>query len=335
MQLNEYFVKGPHLRPAFNIGCLLDIPTGTYKTGKHGESILNGGLSHFTGLVGKGNMFKSTIAHFTGLQILSRYSSSSLLIYDTELTATMDRFQRLYNLNNPFYQEDLSESARFLLTDKSVELGNAFFDRLKGVVELRIKHKKSLLKNTPFIDPQLQTPIPILPPMIVEIDSLSQTNFDVVQEMFNKHEVGSSKLNTEALKEAAVKSQMVSQLPQLCARGGMYVIVTAHVGEQHQLDPYAPPAKKLSFLKGKDKIKRVPENFTMLPNNLWLMCRDEVLRNDLTKAPEYPRDKEDNLKDDTDLMAITMQNLRAKSGPTGIPFKLVVSQRDGVHVGLS
>ena len=34
----------PAIKPLFNIGALLDIPTGMWVHGKHGESILLGGL---------------------------------------------------------------------------------------------------------------------------------------------------------------------------------------------------------------------------------------------------------------------------------------------------
>ena len=42
----------------YNVGCLLDIPTGTYIKGAHGESILNGGLGVLTAIAGRGNTFK-------------------------------------------------------------------------------------------------------------------------------------------------------------------------------------------------------------------------------------------------------------------------------------
>lgn len=50
MSMLGKFKKAPKLRPLLNIGCLFDIPTGTYLKGKHGESILNGGLSYITGI---------------------------------------------------------------------------------------------------------------------------------------------------------------------------------------------------------------------------------------------------------------------------------------------
>ena len=334
MELGQYFKKAPYIRPALNVGCLMDIPTGFYRIGKHGESILNGGLHRMTGIVGRGNMYKSTLAHFMNLRCFDRYPSAYSLVYDTELTLSMDRLQHLSDQISVNAVQLLEEDPKFLFTDKSRAIGNVWFDQLKNLVGDRLKGAKGPVVTTPFID-DTGEPITVYPPILVEADSVSQMNFDVTQKMFDKHQVGESGLNAEALKEQGAKSQMISQMPQLGARSNMFFILTAHVGDEHTIDAYSPPSRKLSFLKGKNKIKRAPENFTMLPNNLWYTCKDAVLLNDTTKGPEYPLSKDDNIKGDTDLMAITIQNLRAKSGPTGTPFKVVVSQRDGVLVGLT
>jgi len=128
---------------------------------------------------------------------------------------------------------------------------------------------------------------------------------------------------------------MLMQLPTMTGQTGIHVIFTAHIGDDLALDPYAPPAKKLTFLKNKVKLKQVPEKFTFLMNNLYHVTSAQVLLNDTTKTPQYPRDGEDNLKGDTDLQIITVQNMRAKAGPTGMPFELIVSQSEGIMVGLS
>ncbi|MFO5736236.1 hypothetical protein ACLBPJ_29575, partial [Klebsiella pneumoniae] len=51
----------PAFRPALNIGCLMDISTGKYEQGKHGEMILNGGMGSLTGIASRPNNFKTAL----------------------------------------------------------------------------------------------------------------------------------------------------------------------------------------------------------------------------------------------------------------------------------
>lgn len=335
------FEESMEIKPMINIGCLFDIPTGTYIKGKHGENILNGGMSYITGMAGRGNTYKSTIAHYMVLAALNRLKSSGGMIYDTENSLSKQRIEHLSSGLEYLQEKNVFEERRLVLTDKDTISGSKWFDQWKMNIKKRKdpktpEDKKNAKKlSTPFID-SAGKPIQIMAPFITELDSLSAMNIDVVEDVYDKSSIGDSKLNTEALKTASAKSQMMVQLPDVAgARSSAFLIMTAHVGDQHQLDPYAPPAKKLSFLKGKVSLKRVPENFTFYTNNLWYSASSTVLVNQGTKAPEFPRNKEDDLKGDTDLMMIGLVNLRAKSGPTGLPIDIVVSQRDGVHVGLS
>lgn len=66
----DKFPRAPSMRPFLNIGFPFDIQTGKYYTGKNGESILNGGLQHVTGIGGGGNLYKSTLLHFMHLTAL-------------------------------------------------------------------------------------------------------------------------------------------------------------------------------------------------------------------------------------------------------------------------
>lgn len=344
MSFLSRFKPAPAVRARLNIGCLFDIPTGTYRLGKHGESILNGGLSPVTGIAGRGNMYKSTLAHFFTLRALDRFPKATANVYDTEesldITRLEDLSRPLPNLSKeiPFEQEVDEMTGEFLsrtmLTSKSVMFGNKWFDEFRTEMKERKGAKKSLLKTTPFIDSKGEN-IQILDPVIGEIDSFSQMDIESHDRKLESNEVGETGLNMEAMDSARAKSQMVMQLPGVTAMGGGYIILTAHVGDEHQLDPYSPPSKKLSFLKGKSKLKRVPENFTLLTNNLWFCFTASVLTNQTTKAPEFPRSADDDLKGDTDLMKVTIQNLRGKSGPTGLPTDIIVSQREGVQVGLT
>ncbi len=136
------------------------------------------------------------------------------------------------------------------------------------------------------------------------------------------------------MKGAAAKAQLIDQVTQVTGGSGIDFLMTAHVGQEYQLDQYKPNIKKLKFLKGDLKLKKVPENFSFLTANCWY-CVSLMPLLDGDKLPEFPRDDEDDLKGDTDLICITLVNLRGKSGPSGIPFELVVSQSEGVKPQLT
>lgn len=333
MELDDYFEQAPRLRPIFNLGCLFDIPTGRYYKGKHGEMILCAGLASFTGIAGRGNMGKSLIAHFMILRIMARYMTKANF-YDTETSMTLERLYQLAMQFPELMGEDLAELKKLVLTDSTMVSGNKWFDKFRDMSILKKKEHKSLSRTMPFIDNHGQF-IKCIVPHLFEIDSLSMFITDSVDAIYDKNEIGDASANTDALRSAAAKTQMLMQMPNLTAGANNLVIATAHAGDKHQLDQYAPDPKKLAHLKGKTVFKNVPEKFTFLTNNLWYCNSVSVLQNKATKAPEFPAGPEDNLEGDTDLNLLVMQNLRAKSGPTGMPFEVIYSQREGLLVGMT
>lgn len=335
MNLNAHFHPAPRLRPNLNVGCLIDVPTGRYYIGKRGESILNGGVSYFTGVGGKGNTYKSTLMHFLNLCILARYCCVNSNVYDTEMSLTLERLYQLAAQYPQLAHRDLEELGRLVLTDGTAMIGNVWFRALTDYAKEKAKDPKKNSSTTPFINRKTGEFIVILTPTAVELDSLSMFTTDSIGNIYEKNNVGDSGANTDALRGAAAKSQMLMQIPTLTAANSIYLMTSAHVGKQHQLDPYAPPSKQLQFLKGQQAFKHVPEKFSFLTNNMYFIHSASVLINKGTKAPEYPSNSDDNMENDTDLQLLLVQNIRAKNGPTGMPFELIVSQREGLLVGLS
>lgn len=326
--------QSPHIRPMFNIGGPFDIQTGRYYKGKHGESILNGGLSSITGICGRGNTFKSALMLFMFLRVMDRYAASIGSIYDTEMSLAVARLVELSRrLHNRMCMFDFEEDPSFGITDRTIYNGTEWFEWLKEALKVRSMMTKANMVETPFLN-SLGECIKILMPFLVGVDSLSLFGAAVVAKM-QDNKVGESERNMEAMRDGASKTQLIVELPTLTSRSGMYIIMTAHMGDEHQLDPYSPPQKKLSFLKGKVKLKNVPEKFTFLTNNCWYVMGSAVFQNQSTKAPEFPRNQTDDLKGDTDLMILSITNLRAKSGPTGMTFDVIVSQNDGIEIGLT
>jgi len=337
MSLKNHFKKAPKLRPQLNVGSMFDIPNGRYYIGKHGESILNGGIAYFTGVGGKGNTFKSTLMHYFNLTILDRYQSSTSNIYDTEMSLTNERMYQLAQ-HMPFIGGvDLEAEDRLIITDSTAMMGNVWFDALKayGADLVDKNNHKANIRTLPFIDRETNKNYQSYRATAVEIDSLSMFITDSVQGIYEKNELGAGAANTDALRSAAVKTQMLMQIPAFTAAHSVYIMASAHVGKQHQLDQYAPPAKQLLFLKGQNAFKNVPEKFSFLTNNLYYVHSAEVLQNKNDKTAEFPKGTDDRHTGDTDLQLLTVQNLRAKSGPTGMPFEVIVSQNEGVLMGLT
>lgn len=326
--------NAPLIRPLLNIGCGFDIPTGRYYTGYYGESILSGGLPHLTGVGGRGNTFKSTIMFFFILRVLERYVVSSAHIYDTEMSLTMARLLELAMFHANIAGIDLEEIGRLTLTDKTVYDGTDWYNMIKKSTEHRKKKQKSDMGTTPFLDKENKF-IQYFLPFLVGVDSVSQFNTANIEKIKEENDIGDSGRNTESLRDGGAKSQMIMELPSLTASTGMWMLLSAHMGDQFNLETHNTPQKKLAFLRNNVKFKNVPEKFTFLMNNCWYSISATPLINDTTKAPEFPRGPDDAMKGDTDLMLVQMCNLRGKSGPSGLPFELIVSQSDGVHVGLS
>ena len=321
-------------RPLLNVGCLMDIPTGRYYTGKHGESILSGGHPNFLGIGGKPNTYKSQLAHYLNLTLISRYNPLVSLMYDTEGSLIKQRFIDLANGMDELDGSKLfdEDNPLMLFTDSSV-MGNTYYENLKDHCKAKLAHRKTMLRFSPFIDKDGDY-YNVMNPTVVEIDSMSQFTFDAIEDQHDNNEAGSAKLNTEAMNAARFKSQIISQIPNMTARANMYLSMTAHVGKELKVDQYSPSGKTLPFMPAGLVFKRVPENFSFLTNLTYYTHSPTPMLHD-DKTCRYPISTKDTYQNDVDLQKITVIPWRAKSGATGHDFELVFSQKEGLKVGLS
>lgn len=329
-----FFPQVPDLRPALNLGCLMDVPVGRYYTGKHGESILNGGLSYITGVCGRGNAYKSTLAHWMNLRACDRYMPVRDLVYDTEFSLTPARINQLAQSMDRLAGLDLFEAGidKAVLTDGAT-MGNDYWEKLKEFGDAKLKEGKSAMLTTPFIVNGKN--YQYLQPDCVEFDSLSMMPFDAMEAVIDKASgVDSKDMNVEALRSNLFKNRLLMQMPAITSKYNYYMTCVAHMGDDLALDPMAPPQKKLAFMKQKIKFKQVPEKFTFLTNNLYY-CFGATVFHAADKTPNFPKNPEDKHVGDTDLQLIQVQNLRAKSGPSGLPFHIVVSQSEGLLPSLT
>lgn len=326
--------KNHTFRPRLNVGCLMDISTGTYQEGKDGEMILNGGHPNSVGIGGMPNTFKSQLAHALNLIVTERYKPDVSIIYDTEDSLTEARIKHLAAKLTGMDVDTLfcDDNARMSLSDNTIS-GNKFWEEIKTYVKEKADTKAADKRLSPFLD-KAGKPQKVNCPTYMEIDSLSQLTTDGLEDMYDKNEVGSSGMNMEAANGARFKSQLFSQMPSLTSRGTIYSTLTAHVGKEVKLDPYAPAGKTLSFMPTGMKFKRVPENFSFLTNITYYASNPQIMSHK-DKTCEYPYSTKDTRVGDVDLQRVTIVPWRAKSGATGSPFELVFSQRDGLRVGLS
>ncbi len=327
--------QAPNVKVMINIGALLDIPTGTYLKGKYGEMILNGGLGFLTGVVGIGNNFKSTIMHYMGITMVARMGKATgLFTYDTEINIHESRLKRLASRDELFGDENIIETGRWQITDKTMYHGDQWYDTVKDFMNLKIKEKAKHSITTPFLD-RSGNHLKIVQPTGLEVDSMSEFVTQDVIKMQDENSLGESGANTVSMRQGLQKNRFLMEIPALSGGSYTYVMMTAHIGSEFSMDPRNPPPKKLQYVQQGTKLKGVPEKFTFVMNNCWNCYNASKLANQSTKAPEYPRDANDDLTGDTDLNVVTVRQLRSKSGPSGMAVQLVVSQQDGVLPALT
>lgn len=327
MSLATYFNAAPAIRPVFNVGAPFDVPTGEYITGMDGESILNGGVPNISGISGRGETGKSLLADFFFLSVMDRYNADGVS-YDTEQTKTRQRVLRLCQRFPHLKSLDIFEQERLIISDAAGMTGDVFFTALRSFLLDKKKNGKGKMKTTPFV--LKEDLIKIISPTVSMIDSFSQWTPATVVTMQDKHDVGSSDRNTEAMKAGNARSQLMSELPTLTSNTGCYIFLTAHLGDEIVMDQHAPSKKKLGFMKGEQKMKRVPENYSFLTNNLWLTTKMTVLKKSGTKELEYPIGLAGESEGQTDLSVIEVQLLRSKSPAAGRFIEVVVSRTEGV-----
>ncbi len=332
--LRPPFESIPDVRPAYNVGALFDIPTGSYLKGKHGEMILNGGLTPFTCFVGRPNSFKTQLSDYCMFSVLSRFPEPRASVYDTEITINRgrkamlaERFESLQGDNNPVWNE------RVNLTNKEIYYGNQWFELLKKMATDKGTHRKALLRETPFLD-RFSKPVQILVPTLVMVDSFSKFQTEDVADMLEQNELGDSGQNTSYMKQGASKARFLSEMPRLINLYNVPLMLTAHVGQQIEMDPRKPAPKKLAYLKNGDVIKGVSDDFLYLPTQVWQTNGTSPMLTD-DKKPEYPKDSSDDMKGDTDLTLITLTHIRNKNGRTGLTMQVVASQEEGILPALT
>lgn len=345
---------------AIPTGALLDIPTGEWIRGTHGQYILNGGIGNITGIVGPGNSFKTTIMRYMVLSAISRMVKTVpdvyYTTYDTEINTHERRNEQLsfsfevfkeraeaIRVKNGQDEGDLSrcsilDEGIWQITDKSVYSGNEFFDTTKDYLKEKRTDKKAFKYETAYLDRDGKSPMKAMTPTFTDIDSLSHFVTSDVEKIMNDTELGESAGNTMFMRQGLAKSRMLLEMPSIAAGSGHYFLFTAHIGKEIVMPAgpgTPPPRKQLQHMSGGEVIKGVTNNFFYLLHNCWLVTGARPFLNQGTKAPEYPYAPGDEVQGDLDLNIVTLKQLRGKNGSSGFSIEILVSQREGVLPGLS
>lgn len=330
----------PRLRPQLQVGCLFDVPGGHWRPGKEGHYYLNSGLSLLNSIAGPGNSFKTAIMLWLNLSAAERYASYDILAYDSENSLSYDRinnaamrFPKLSQID--FNDEDQND--RFVITSGSEMLGDEYFDSIREMAkEKRGKELKLPLLTMPILDKEGK-PFKTLPITGVIIDSLS--NFEITSindKMVGVNSIGDSKNNMMFMKGGVAKKQMLTQLPGIAAKSGLTFNMVAHVGDEFELDQYAPKKHKLTHSKRGSKITGTTKGFEFLNNFLYEIFNVSPLNNSKKgTGVQYPLGDLDKDEDACDLLLATLKITRNKHGPSGIMLQLILSQREGLLPELS
>jgi len=335
LSFGEMIEKSKPIRPLLNIGAGFDIPTGSYRFGKHGESILNGGLAPFTAIVGKGNTFKTAITMFMMGRVLERYNNSNALHYDSECTFGTDRILSLMSHLEPGIAQGWLDQERIYLTDDSIAKGNDWFKKtVQDYAGLKQKDRKSH-GTLPFVDAKGNL-IPYLFPTVNAADSMSEMKFNDLEKNYAKMEIGQGEMQTEAMRVSNAKRMLIEKTQGYANAGGLYVLMTAHLGKELNMDG-KPQEKKTTFMKQGDKISKVPTQILSLPNNAWEISTGTVLIDRNTKEWMYPKPGRNDIdtNGNPDLITLVAKNLRGKNGPSGVPWEFVMSQSEGLLPSLT
>lgn len=333
MLMKQPYKKAEHLAPMFNVGAGMDIITGTWETGIHGESILNGGLSQLSGYTGMGNMYKTAVMLYKLLMAMSRiHAQSTCSVYETEMNTQGNRINMLSRNMPEFHGEDLIMTERMVMTNRAIYEGGEWYDTTKDWLsdkcDLAAKNKEMKAK-LPFLKKGTMELMEMVIPTFGGLDSFTDFVTKDAAKMSDDTTLGDSGAETMFMKQGISKLRLLSEYPPLLHRAAHYFGMTAQVGPIFSMDKYNPEKKKLSNIVGNVKMKGVTDKFSYIMNSILQFHNlEKMLTKD--KMPRFPRDEFDNAEGDTDLNLLHAVELRGKGGPSGVPIQLVVSQQNGV-----
>lgn len=337
LDLRQPLERSEPVRTLINVGARLDIISGSPVRGRYGETITNGGLPILTGIVGMGNSFKTTFERYLMLSAFSKFFiyGSRASTYDTEMNIHEDHQFNFTQKFKIFEGMNIINEGYWDFTDKTKYTGDQYFDNTKEFLNNKIKNRKGILRETPFVNREVNALMEMAIPTFGDVDSFSEFSTQDVLKMQDDNKLGDSGANTVNMREGLQKNRFIRELVPLADAAKHNMLLVAHLGMEFNMDARNPNPRKLSHLKGGIKIKGAPEKFTFATHICWQNYNATPLINQGTRAPEYPKSPADNMVGDTDLNEVTVKLLRNKNGPTGMTVQVIISQSEGVLAELT
>lgn len=326
--------KAPVAHPTrfpFPVGATLDVINGNIMYGTHGESYIMGGSYALPTVIGVQNTLKSTLSLYIALTRLIRYSLESVLyIYDSELTLTDRRVDRL--ANEIGYRGSITQDERVIIVRGDEMPGEEFFALNRQYVKDKILNQKALLRKTELVDDE-GNQLCCLVPTAVLYDSMTKVNLSVTEAVKDKAELGDKAANMLYMEEGRHKKRMINEHSGWARAANHFCQLTAHLQEIVNLDPYKPINKRLKFIKGNLDIKGCPEDIEFLATDIYQTISQTAL---VDKNKEHEYGAEGMIRGGaTNLVNVETAIVRSKTGTTG-PIKTIIAQQSsGIKHGLT
>lgn len=331
--LQKLNISDAAFTPFLNTGSLCDLALGRFVPGINGSTILSGGLGMTNGITGKPQVYKSTQAHGWAIQILERYPGSEYYIYDTEFSQgdkwRLVRSSSLY-LDDPILRERHLEDLyhRIVVTNpEEVDL-ESFFKKVKEIAALKQAARKEYTVTSPILDPRTGQPLKMFIPTLVSVDSWSEAHALSAMENLDEKDASDSKNNTWFMGDGRVKKLIMSQIPALAAKAGIYFIFTAHIGKVNDMGSYMPTPKDMQYTKQGETTKGVGSAFSFLVSNVVEARKATPITPD-NKESQY-RLPGSSSTATMEFSRVTDVVIRCKNNNSGSQFSTVVSQKYGV-----
>ena len=306
--------------PYVNTGTLFDLATGAFKPGVNDSWILNGGLSQCTGISGRASTYKSGLAGSLLARALNVYPDAEAIVYETEGTiADSSRYDNFVPINQHVSDRIVFRNTTdYSLTD--------FYDDFVKLVNDKISHKKDYYVESPFKDPKTNKPLKCWMPTFILIDSFSRAKSNKSDDQIANNNIDASSVNSYYLYDGNIKTRIMEDLPARASKAGIYVIMTAHVGDKMDLDPYRPSPKQLQYMKNNDVMKNVGSKFEFLTTCLIQTLKATSMQTNDKKCL-YPLG---NKSSDVEVNCVDTMMVRCKNNAGGYLVPFVLSQYQGL-----
>lgn len=315
----EKFRTNNNFFPYANTGTLFDLATGKFRPGLKDSWVLDGGLSQCSGISGRGQTYKSGLAGSLLARALNVYKDSWGIVYETENTIPDG------TRYDDFVPENQKVSDRIVFKNTTDYSLTGFYDELIEIIEEKMKHKSDYYVESPFLDLSTGKPMKCWIPTFVLVDSFSRAKSSKSDNQISNNSIDDGSVNSYYLYDGNIKSRIMNDLPARASKAGIYVIMTAHVGDKMDLDPYSPQPKQLQYMKNNDRMKNVGSNFEFLTTSLIQTLKATVMQTNDKKCL-YPSDKSTNVE----VNCVDTMLVRCKNNASGIQVPYVLSQYQGI-----